>query len=233
MSQNSSSDTIAQEPSSQRRRTASTLDRRIALILSGGNALGAYHAGAYQALHERGLEPDWVAGASVGAVNGAIICGNPREGRVEALEALWTPARSGEETASGEGSTLDEARRTGAAAWTMASGRPGVFMPRYLYGPWWNPFGNPEPSSLYDTTPLRGTIERLVDFNLLNRGAPRFSATAVDIETGDDVIFDTRRHRLEVDHIRASAGWRTARCCALRSTCCRLPGLARKRWARR
>lgn len=78
-------------------------------------------------------------------------------------------------------------------------------MPRNLFGPWWNPFGNPEPASLYDASPLGRTLERLVDFDLLNRGSPRYAATAVDIETGEDVVFDTATHRIGPDHIRASS----------------------------
>lgn len=178
-------------------------DFALALALSGGNALGSYQAGAYQALSERGLEPDWVAGASAGAVNGAILCGSPPDRRIPALKALWSPAR--DRSAPQSAPALEEARRTGAAAWTLAAGRPDLFVPRHLFGPWWNPFGNPEPSSLYDATPLLGTLERLVDFELLNRGLPRFTATAVDIETGEDVVFDTTSHRIDAHHIRASS----------------------------
>ena len=176
----------------------------LALVLGGGNALGAYQAGAYQALHERGLEPDRVVGASAGAINGAVICGNPRDERLARLDALWTPARSGDGSAS-VSSPLEDTRRTGAAVWTLGAGQSKLFAPRNLFGPWWNPFASAEPPSLYDTVPLRRTLERLVDFDLLNRGAPHFAATAVDLETGDDVVMDSRRHRIEPDHIRASS----------------------------
>ncbi|MDT8760817.1 patatin-like phospholipase family protein [Sphingomonas psychrotolerans] len=177
-------------------------DMPFALVLSGGNALGAYHGGAYQALHEANWLPDWIAGASAGAVNGALIGGNPVERRIERLQAFWRPA-------DGESAQVpvafEEARRTGAAALTMAMGQPGLFAPRSIYGPWWNPLGNPEPASLYDASPLRETLERLVDFTLLNQGQPRFSATAVDIETGEDIVFDTRTHALGPEHVRASS----------------------------
>lgn len=180
-------------------------DFSVALVLSGGNALGAYQAGAYQALHEHGLEPDWIAGASAGAINGAIICGNRIEQRLGRLDALWTPAAGSLLTQTTAFEAMDEVRRSWAAAGTFAAGRPDLFVPRHLLGPWWNPFGNPEPSSLYDTTPLLGTLERLIDFELLNRGMPRFSVTAVDIETGEDVAFDTRAHRIGSLHLRASS----------------------------
>ncbi|MDB5700270.1 MAG: patatin [Sphingomonadales bacterium] len=177
----------------------------LALVLSGGNALGAYQAGAYEALHEAGMEPEWIAGASIGSVNGAIICGSPHDRRIANLDALWNADR-GRRAHGDQGSrTLESARRTGAAAFTLAAGRPGMFVPRNLFGPWWNPFANPEPRSLYDSSPVVATMEQLVDFDLLNSGAPRFSATAVDIETGEDICFDTRTHRIEANHLRASS----------------------------
>jgi NTE family protein len=136
-------------------------------------------------------------------MNGAIICGSPRDRRIHNLQAFWTPAPGGAEAQLG--GTLEEARRTGAVSWTLTTGRPNLFVPRNVLGPWWNPFGNPEPSSLYDTSPLRRTLEELIDFDLLNGGTPRFTAAAVDLETGEDVVFDTGSHRIEPDHLRASA----------------------------
>ncbi|SOB79370.1 NTE family protein [Sphingomonas guangdongensis] len=174
---------------------------RIALVLSGGNALGAYQAGAYQALDEAGWLPDWVVGASAGAINGAILCGNPPERRLAALEGLWRPAYDASESHP----AADQSRRTGAAALTLAAGQPGLFTPRSMWGPWWNPFGNPEPSSLYDTTPMLATLAALVDVDTLNDGHPRCSITAVDVATGEDVVFDSARRRLEHAHVRASA----------------------------
>ena len=61
----------------------------IALLLQGGGALGAYQAGVYQALSEAQLQPDWVAGISIGAINAALIAGNPPEARVEKLRTFW------------------------------------------------------------------------------------------------------------------------------------------------
>lgn len=176
----------------------------VALVLGGGNALGAYQAGAYQALHEHGLLPDRVVGASAGSINGAIICGNPAERRIAQLRSWWNP---GPDTAAraANGGLFDEARRTGAALWTFATGKTGLFAPRNIFGPMWNPFGNDEPASLYDTTPLRQSLQGVIDFDLLNCGVPHFSATAVDIATGEDVIFAAGDHRITPDHLRASS----------------------------
>ena len=178
-------------------------DISIALVLSGGNALASYQAGAYQALQERGLEPDWIVGASAGAVNAAVICGNAPDRRIEKLAALWHT--SGEAGAAVTApSAAETARRTQVAAMTIATGHPEWFVPRALYGPWWNPFGNPEPSSFYDSTPLGSRLRELIDFDLLNSGPPRFGATVVDVESGADVIYDTAQHRITPDHIRGS-----------------------------
>jgi NTE family protein len=178
-------------------------DMSIALVLSGGNALAAYQAGAYQALQERGLEPDWVVGASAGAINGAVICGNPPERRIEKLAALWhTSGTAG--AAVTPPSAAETARRTQVASMTIATGQLDWFVPRALYGPWWNPFGNREPNSLYDSSPLVQRLNELVDFDRLNSGTPRFSATAVDVESGADVIFDTAHHRITPQHVRGS-----------------------------
>ena len=178
-------------------------ETELALVLSGGNALGAYHGGAYQALHEAGWLPDRVVGASAGAVSGAVICGNAAEQRVTRLEALWRPSPgAGGEPEAGP---AEELRRTNAVAYSMAMGQPGIFAPRSIYGPWWNPFGNTEPASLYDATPLDRTLSELVDFDRLNAGAPRFSLTAVDVESGEDILFDTTTHALGPDHVRASS----------------------------
>lgn len=179
-------------------------DHRLALVLSGGNALGAFQGGAYQALQAHGLEPDWVAGASAGSINGALICGNAADRRVARLRSFWG---IGEATPSAAAywAGFDEARRTGAALATLAGGQPNLFVPRHLFGPWWNPLGNAEPSSLYDSAPLAGTLAQLVDFDVLNAAEPRFSATAVDVETGEDVVFDTCTGRVTPDHLRASS----------------------------
>ncbi len=176
----------------------------LALVLSGGNALGAYQAGAYEAMHKVGWLPDWVAGGSAGAINGALICGNEASRRIERLRALWRPSAAALPDFD-LGGLFEDVRRTAAATMTLVAGRPGIFVPKHLS---WllGGFATPEPGSLYDTLPMRGELERLADFTLLNgASAPRLSATAIDIESGEDVVFDSRAHPLTVDHLRASA----------------------------
>lgn len=178
----------------------------IALVLSGGNALASYQAGAYEALHERRIEPDLVAGASAGAINGAIICGTPPGERLARLAEFWQPAPAGDRQHSGAWSPMQEtARRTLAASATLVAGRNGVFVPRLQLGGVWDRLFDREPASLYDTSPLSATLDRLVDFGRLNSGSPRLMVTAVDVRTGADVVFDTAQDAISPEHLRASA----------------------------
>lgn len=169
----------------------------VVLALGGGNALGAFQAGVYQALHEHDLLPNWIVGASIGAINGALIAGAVPEDRLSALRAVWRA--DGHEHPYF--AAFDSTRRSMAAAWTMIAGRPGMFGPVLsAAGPW----GSERPS-LFETEQLAATLDRAVDFDRLNDGPCRFTATAVDLETGEDVVFDSRRERIDARHIRASA----------------------------
>jgi NTE family protein len=173
-------------------------------VLQGGGALGAYQVGVYQALHDADMTPTWVAGVSIGAINGAIIAGNPPELRMKRLRAFWEGATSAVVPApvfhAGEGRTLfNEA----SAAWIAAFGAPGFFAPRFP-PPWLSPSGTPEAISFYDTSPLRRTLEALIDFDRLNSGAVRLSIGAVDIEHGNLIVFDNAKERLTVEHVMAS-----------------------------
>lgn len=178
----------------------------IALVMSGGSALGSYQAGAYEALHEHGIEPGWIVGASAGAINGAIICGNRSERRLAHLEEFWQPARRIDRPPPASGSQMQETiRRTIAASTTLATGRAGVFAPHLPFGAYWDRFLGREPASLYDGSPLSATLERLIDFECLNAGRPRFQATAVDVRSGEDVVFDTAHDKITSEHLRASS----------------------------
>ena len=178
-------------------------DFDVALVLSGGNALGAYQAGAYQALIEGDVRVDWVVGASTGAINGVIICGNAPDVALARLREYWR-VPGGDTTPGMWGGVGEDARRTLAACRTLLTGQPQVFLPRHLLGPWWEPFGNREPSSLYDSKPLDLTLGALADFDRVNSGDLRFSVAAVDLEQGRDVVFDTRRDTITAEHVRAS-----------------------------
>ncbi len=182
----------------------------IALLLQGGGALGAYQAGVYQALAEADLQPDWIAGISIGAINAALIAGNPPAKRVDRLRQFW------EEVSQGTGSDWNDwinplfrgdAIRSAVnqlhANQAAMVGVPGFFSPR-LPGPWFYPPGSPASTSLYDTTPLRATLERLIDFDRLNHKEMRLSLGAVNVRSGNFSYFDTTTHQIKPEHIMAS-----------------------------
>jgi len=177
---------------------------RIALVLQGGGALGAYQAGVYQALHEAGLEPDWVSGVSIGGINGALIAGNKPERRLQALCEFWD--RLTDRTIwpyTPDGDIFRQTRNTVSALTTALFGQPGFFKPHKI-NPWLLPAGNADATSFYDNTLLRETLEELVDFNVLNDGAVHYAAGAVNVLTGNFVFFDNRKEDIRVEHVMAS-----------------------------
>ncbi len=177
------------------------------LVLQGGGALGAYQGGAFEALSHTAWEPDWIAGISIGAINAALIAGNPPERRHERLRAFWeqvTGSRPSLPWTFSDG-PLRMMANDWAAGWAMAFGSPGFFQPRtgLMAGLAGWPGGQDEPS-LYDTEPLRRTLTELIDFDLLNNGPMRLSVGVVDVESGNFDYFDNRRQPLGPDHIMAS-----------------------------
>ena len=183
--------------------TPAANDPRHVLVLQGGGALGSYQAGVYEALHEAGAQPDWLAGISIGAINSAIIAGNPPELRVERLREFWLQVTSGWEMATGFGDHGRAAASDASAAWTATVGAPGFFTPRFPT-PFLQPSGSPAALSVYDTAPLKETLERLVDFDRINARETRLSVGAVNIRTGNFAYFDNAHQRLGPEHIMAS-----------------------------
>jgi len=172
------------------------------LVLQGGGALGAYQVGVYEALHEAGVEPDWVIGTSIGAINGAIIAGNPPEKRIARLREFWDQvenqvANAGPLAWLGMGSLL-------ANLQTVMQGSPAFFRP--------NPAAmlgvkaqlGVDRASYYTTEPLHDTLSALVDFDYLAQRETRLTVGAVHVQGGEIRYFDSRDERLGVEHIMAS-----------------------------
>jgi len=177
----------------------------VALVLQGGGALGAYQAGVYATLAEDGYEPDWIAGISIGAINGAIIAGNPPEHRAERLRGFWELITEGVAAKPFfEGDMVRGLFNEWSALASITSGVPGFYRVR-MPSAWLQLWGTDAALSLYDTAPLRATLEQFVDFDLLNAGHPRLSVGAANIRKGNSVYFDTRDRRLGPEHIMASA----------------------------
>lgn len=194
--------------------------KQVALIFQGGGALGSYQAGVYNGIAEAGIEPTWVAGISIGAINAALVAGNPPEKRVERLHDFWdTVCRPPSMTASfvaeavnalGVGfapfqetikNTVDKAFGSYAASMAILEGQNEFFYPR----PFAPGFGNPSQVSFYDTAPLKTTLERLVDFDRINhKDAMRLSLGATNVGTGNFVFFDNHHMMIGPEHVMAS-----------------------------
>jgi NTE family protein len=181
---------------------------QIALLLQGGGALGAYQAGVYEALAEADLHPDWVAGISIGAINSAIIAGNPPKGRVDALRAFWRAvSASPVGIPSFKNIQFDDTQHLlinqGRALNTLLFGAPNFFVPR-MPPPYIWPPRTADKASYYDNTALRATLERLVDFDRINSSEMRFSVGAVEVRSGNFIYFDSTQHKIAFEHIAAS-----------------------------
>lgn len=174
------------------------------LVLQGGGALGAFQCGVYKALEERGIIPDVAAGVSIGAVNAAIIAGSPRGRAAPALEAFWN------EIAVADPLIPDEGLRRLSAAWQIALfGVPKLFAPRWPAPIWpaFLPFTWWTSTSVYDTSPLKRTLAKYVDFKRLASGETRLLLTAVNVETGSLEVFDSAEQQLAVEHVLASGSF--------------------------
>ncbi|VTU29160.1 patatin-like phospholipase family protein [Variovorax sp. RA8] len=173
-----------------------------ALVLQGGGALGAYQAGVYAGVYEKHKALDWVAGVSIGAINAALIAGNPPDLRVARLREFWDLVSSGPAQRLPPGWSDRALFNRWSANSTAMFGVPGFFTPRrdptLLLG------GAAPVLSYYDTSPLKSTLERLVDFDRINDCDIRLSVGAVNVRSGNSVYFDNTRQRIGPEHIMAS-----------------------------
>jgi NTE family protein len=177
-------------------------DKKVGLVLQGGGALGSYQAGVYEALADSPYQPGWVAGISIGAINAAIIAGNAPGRRVERLRAFWDAITVPTSLwpAAPDGPLADWQQRASALT-SVLFGQPGFFAPR---GPhdWFSP---DRLVSYYDTAALRGTLERLVDFDRINDSREiRLSVGAVNVRTGVFAYFDSDKIAIRPEHVMAS-----------------------------
>jgi len=176
----------------------------VILVLQGGGALGAYQAGVFEGMTEAGYLPDWIIGVSMGAINGALLAGNPPKQRVERLRAFWDRVSSGVTiVAPPFFSAWHHGFAHASAALGSMVGVPGFFVPR-VPPPAFMPDGAPGALSVYDVDPLRTTLGRLVDFDLIKRREVRLSVGAVNVRTGNSTYFDNLQTRIRPEHVLAS-----------------------------
>ncbi|HCX34414.1 MAG TPA: patatin [Rhodocyclaceae bacterium] len=192
------------QSSASRTRTSQCPDLpgQVVLVMQGGGALGAFQAGVYEAMHDAGIEPDWVVGTSIGAINGAIIAGNAPQDRLPRLREFWTRAAAG--AAPYSHLKAFAMGNLFADLGTVSFGVPGFFAPNP--GSW---FGNHTPlgvtgASFYTTAPLRSTLLELVDTDRIGAGDVRLTVGAVSVRSGRMRYFDSRDERVSVEHVMAS-----------------------------
>ncbi|WP_229743593.1 patatin-like phospholipase family protein [Aliidongia dinghuensis] len=183
----------------------------VALLLQGGGALGSYQAGVYEALAEADLHPDWVAGISIGAINSALIAGNPPKERVAKLRTFWEEVTAnplfdwtlGFDALAPRGDLARKLFNQMSAGSALLNGASGFFQLRQPVA-WMHPNGALEATSFYETKLLKSTLERLVDFDRINAAGTRFSVGAVNVRSGNFVYFDTTTHKIRPEHVMAS-----------------------------
>ena len=181
---------------------ATNLPGQVVLVLQGGGALGSYQAGVYQALHEAGIAPDWIIGTSIGAINAALIAGNPARDRLPRLREFWkrvehAPIWNLRDALADFGMQL--------STWsTITRGIPAFFLPNpAAYAGERFPLGA-DRAGYYSTAPLERTLGELVDFDLINCGTPRLTVGAAHVRTSQMCYFDSRDCGIGVKHIMAS-----------------------------
>ena len=176
-------------------------DRQTVLVLQGGGALGAYQAGVYHALHEHGVDPDWIVGTSIGAINASLIAGNPREKRLERLQEFWTRMAYrppfGVPAWTGLPDVLSYWKTILRGIPDFFEPNPGAFLGTHV------PLGR-DAAGFYSTAPLEQTLLELVDFELVNKCNPRLTVGAAHVRTSGMKYFDSRDGEIGVKHIMAS-----------------------------
>jgi NTE family protein len=165
---------------------------QVVLVMQGGGAPGVYQAGAYEALHDAGIEPDWVVGTSIGAINGVIIAGNPIERRVERLREFWTRLAN-----------------QWFEPWNqlapLVMGVPGFYSPNPDLIRGVDANVGLERAALYHVDPLKKLLPTLVDFEQVNSGKPRFTLGLVTVRSGQMRYFDTKTDTIRMDHVLGSS----------------------------
>ncbi len=174
-----------------------------ALVLQGGGALGAYQGGVYERIAETHHMPTWLIGVSIGAINSGLIAGSPPERRVEHLHAFWDLVSSGLSTMAPRDGQPRSAYNRLSAWWHASVGVPGFYRPHAVPS-FLHPRGSKPALSFYDTSWLRETLLRFIDFDLINSKAVRLSVGAVNIRSGNSQYFDNFERTITPEHIMAS-----------------------------
>jgi NTE family protein len=194
------------EPTSHIKNSKQSYER-IACVFQGGGALGAYQVGAFTAIHEKGYYPNFLAGVSIGAINSAIIAGNPRNKQIEKLNLFWdsiVPKLWSDGLQGGETNNLfHHLQNQMGALHSLFHGLEGFFKPR-LFPPTSMSRDTPDHLSYYDTSKLKSTLENLIDFERINEKKVTLCLGAVNVATGEMEFFNNQKTIITPEHVMAS-----------------------------
>jgi NTE family protein len=178
------------------------LPGQVVLVMQGGGALGAYQGGVYQAIHEAGIEPDWVIGTSIGAINGSIIAGNLVAHRLQRLREFWSHI---ERPPSAWGTFSPQMENLTNSLATTLTGVPGFFAPNLATAWSLQAQVGVEQAAVYTVEPLKELLPTLVDVEILNSGRPRFTVGLVNVQSGELRYFDSRDEPIGLEHVIGSS----------------------------
>lgn len=182
-----------------------TPEPKVVYLLQGGGALGAYQVGVCESLLQS-CAPDWVIGTSIGAINAAIIVGNEPHLRVQKLKEFWETIALPAPLAffQSQNTFVRKWQHFWFAQWALCFGDPGFFSPR-LNNFWLQTNISPDKASFYDTTALAKTLEKLIDFDLINQKKIRLTLGAVCVDEGELEHFDNTFQEIDLRHVMASS----------------------------
>ncbi len=186
----------------RRRDNTATGAGQIVVVFQGGGALGAYQAGVYHALHDAGIQPDWIVGTSIGAINASLIVGNEWDRRLDVLQEFWQ--RMAHKSLWHTWGAWPRLAQTLSNWNTITNGIPAFFEPNPLAFLSPNLSLGVDKAGYYSTAPLEKTLTELVDFSLINRRKPRLTVGAAQVRTSQMRYFDSRETEIGTRHIMAS-----------------------------
>lgn len=179
------------------------IERKIIYVFQGGGALGTFQVGGVEALHEHGYRADMVVGISIGGINAAILAGNPPEKRLDMLKKFWNKVTVDIPLPNLPFAGMPKIHNYFGAQYALHMGQPGFYKPK-LISPLLLHKATPDQLSFYDTTPLRETLNEVIDFEYLNQGHIRLCVGATDLASGEFVFFDSSKQQIKVEHIMAT-----------------------------
>lgn len=177
---------------------------QVSYFFQGGGALGSYQVGVFAGLREAGYEPNWLVGSSIGAINAAIIAGNKSKDAIDQLKSFWDMLALPILSLSFNDIQIRRLQNFLSAQITSLTGVTGFFTPKIFDNPFYITNSTPDKISFYDWADLKKTLEKFIDFDLINKQFIRLSLCAIEVESGQLTFFDNTKEKITADHVMAS-----------------------------